>query len=101
MIAATGGLVREASQVSFSELLDPLGTDSTLLTLSLLFFLSGSPIYGGGPKKGCLITVKEVCLRCSNIRVYPGRAIGTVTEEKLPNEPTTAEGTQKAASSWL
>ena len=43
------------------------------------------------------VVVKDVSLRSADIGVYPGRAIGAMAEEELPDKPAATEGTKEAA----
>ncbi len=83
MVTATPGLIGKTVQVSFSQLLDLLGANGTLLTLGSPLLLPGSSIQSSRLKKGCLVIVEDVCLGSANIRVYPGGAIGAVPQEEL------------------
>jgi hypothetical protein len=69
--------------------------------LSQLLFLSGSSIQGNGFEKGCLVVVKDISLGSTDLGVDPGRAVGTVTQKKSPDEPATTKGAEKTTPGWL
>ncbi|MBI4286183.1 MAG: hypothetical protein HY670_09885 [Chloroflexi bacterium] len=98
MKAAARSLVGQSSQVSFGQLLDSLRVYGTLFPPGLLLLLPGGPIQCNGIKQCGLVVEEDVSLGSTNIRVYTGRAFGPIAQEKLPDEPPTAEGTQEAAS---
>ncbi|MDD5095871.1 MAG: hypothetical protein PHV74_16085 [Dehalococcoidia bacterium] len=50
--------------------------------------------------------IEDVLLGGTSVRIDPGGFLRTVAQQKLPDEPTTAERTQKApdrlaATGWL
>jgi hypothetical protein len=70
MVAAAGGLIRDASQISLGKPFDFPGVDSTFLTPGLSFLLSSGSIQGNGFKKGCFIMVTNIGLWSANLRIY-------------------------------
>jgi len=72
MVAAAGGLIRDASQISFSEPFDFLRANGTFLTPGLLLFMLGSLIHSGGFNKGCLVVITDVGLGSADLGVYSG-----------------------------
>jgi hypothetical protein len=100
VIAAASRLIGSATQVSLSELLYPIGGNKALLTPCLSLFLPGGSIHGNRLKESCLVMVKNVGLRSTNIRIYLGGAFGAVAQEKFPDEPSTAKRSQETTSCW-
>ena len=62
VIAATGGLIRDAGQVFRSEEIDVVGVDAALLFPGQPFLVPGSPVGGGCLDQGCLVVVEDVRL---------------------------------------
>ena len=72
MVAATGCLVREASQVSFSKPVNIVRVDWPFLSPGALLFGSDSPVQSRGSHQCHLVVVEDVALRGANLGIYPG-----------------------------
>lgn len=78
-----------------SKSFDVLRVNTAFLTLSQPLFFSGSSIQGNCFNKAHLVVVKDFCLRSAFVWVYHRRALRTISQEKLPNEPATAKGAEE------
>src|SRR3990172_2422580 len=69
VVAATGGLVRDAGQVFGNEKIDVVRVDEAFLFPGLPFLVPGGPVGGGCLDQSRLVVEEDVRLRSTNDRV--------------------------------